>query len=168
VDRLANPAWPAKDMRVLTPDADFAIVARGRGRAIDPASYRRYDGLADTVASLDAASVARIYRTIKPRLSEAYRALGRSDSDLDAAVAVALDKLASTPTVPDPVAVREGKGATWAFVDPALEALDPAQKHLLRMGPANQARVQAKLKEISAALGQESREPAARPPSSGV
>jgi hypothetical protein len=152
VDRLSQGASPAKDLKVLTPEADFVIVPRGRGHSIDPASYRRYDGLAETVASLDAASVARIYRTIKPRLAEAYRALGRSESDLDTAVAVALDKLASTPTAPDPIAVREGKGATWAFVDPALEALDPAQKHLLRMGPANQARVQAKLKEIGAAL----------------
>jgi hypothetical protein len=152
VDRLSQGASPAKDLKVLTPEADFEIVSRGRGRAIDQASYRRYDGLGETIASLDTASVARIYRTIKPRLEEAYRGLGRAESDLDAAVAVALDKLASTPAAADPILVREGKGATWAFVDPALEALDPAQKHLIRMGPANQARVQAKIKEIAAAL----------------
>jgi hypothetical protein len=159
IDRLSLGSSPAKDLRVLTPEAEFEIVTRGRGHAIDPQSYRRYDGLAETVATLDAASVARIYRTIKPRLSEAYRALGRSENDIDAAVAIALEKLASTPTAPDPIALREGKGATWAFVDPALEALDPAQKHLIRMGPANQARVQAKLKEIGAALQRENPQP---------
>ena len=137
---------------MLTPAEDFEIGRRGRSRIIDPASYRRYDGLADTVASLDAASVARIYRTIKPRLAEAYKALGRSEQDLDTAVTVALDKLASTPAPSEPIEVREGKGATWAFVDPSLEALDPAQKHLLRMGPRNQTQVQQKLKEIEGAL----------------
>ena len=152
IDRLSQGASPARDLKVLTPAEDFAIARRGRARIIDPASYRRYDGLAETVATLDAASVARVYQTIKPRLSEAYRALGRSENDLDTAVTIALDKLASTPSTSDPIEVREGKGATWAFADPALEALDPAQKHLVRMGPVNQARVQEKLKEVKAAL----------------
>ena len=37
--------------------------------------------------------------------------------------------------------------------DPALEALSPPQKHLLRMGPANARLVQSKIREIQAALG---------------
>ena len=35
---------------------------------------------------------------------------------------------------------------------PRLEALSPPEKHLLRMGPRNVQRVQAKLREVSAAL----------------
>ena len=43
---------------------------------MDPAGYRRYDGLVQTVTSIDASAVARIYQTIRPRLSEAYRGMG--------------------------------------------------------------------------------------------
>jgi hypothetical protein len=39
------------------------------------------------------------------------------------------------------------------FSDPKLEALSPAQKLLLRSGPANARRVQAQLAAIAAALG---------------
>jgi hypothetical protein len=38
------------------------------------------------------------------------------------------------------------------YADPALEALTPAQKQLLRTGPRNVRLVQAKLRELQAAL----------------
>ncbi len=40
----------------------------------------------------------------------------------------------------------------YEYADRTLEALTPAQKQLLRMGPANVARIQAKLREFQAAL----------------
>jgi hypothetical protein len=153
VDRLAAGASPARDLKVLIPVGDFAVSGRAGRRSIDPASYRRYDGLAATFAELDPAAVARVYRTIKPRLSEAYRSLGRSDADIDSVLRQAIEVIVSTPTVSDPVGLVEGKGATWAFADPSLEQLDPAQKHLLRMGPANATRVKEQLRRIRDTIG---------------
>ena len=49
-----------------------------------------------------------------------------------------------------PALVAEVK--RYEFADPNLESLPDAQKQLLRMGPENQARVVAKLREIGAAL----------------
>jgi hypothetical protein len=40
----------------------------------------------------------------------------------------------------------------YELVDPRLEALSPAQKLLLRMGPANARKVQEKLRELGSAL----------------
>src|SRR5438094_562357 len=57
------------------------------------------------------------------------------------------------------VAVVEGdveltpKVSTYAFADPALEGLSPAQKHLLRMGPKNERAIQAELRALATALG---------------
>lgn len=148
IDRVSRGASPAGDLRVLAPETEFVVTGRGRARAIDPASYARYDGLAETLASVDPAAVARAYQTIRPRLDDAYRAMGRADSDVDVAVQRALDVLVATPVPEGPIRVVEGRGATWAFADPALEALDPAQKHLLRMGPDNAARVIDTLKRV--------------------
>ena len=67
---------------------------------------------------------------------------------MDVAVQQALDVLIETPIPSGPVELVEGKGATWAFADPALERLDPAQKQLLRMGPRNAARVIETLKAV--------------------
>jgi len=141
IDHVSRGASPAPDLRVLRPQGIFEV-SRGRDRmAIDPKSYRRYDGLAAAMASLDARAAA-----------EAYRALGRTEGGVDQAVSVALQVLIDTPQVTEPVRVVPGPGATYAYADDDLEALHPVQKQLLRMGPANLARVQTRLREIKAAI----------------
>ncbi len=45
------------------------------------------------------------------------------------------------------------KVKTYRYVDPKLEALSPAQKQLLRMGPENAQKIQAKLRELAGVLG---------------
>ena len=97
-------ASPARDFKVLAPDTPLTTAGRPTQRTIDPASYRRYDGLVGTVTSIDASAVAKIYRTIRPRLNEAYRSMGNADRDVDNAVRNALDILLDTPVVkgPDP------------------------------------------------------------------
>jgi hypothetical protein len=141
VDRVAQGATPARDLKVIAPDGTFGVAGRGRTRTVAADTYQRYNGIADTIASLDPAAVATAYRTIRPRLAEAYSALGRADTDVDVATRRALDVLIATPIPDGPVTLVEGKGATWAYADPALERLDPAQKQLLRLGPDNAARV---------------------------
>jgi hypothetical protein len=139
---------------VLAPASAFTVEGRGFTRTIDPVSYRRFDGIAETVASIDTATAATIYRTIKPRLREAYAGLGRTEVDVDVALQQALEVLIATPIPSPPVRLTEGKGATWAFADPALESLDPAQKQLLRMGPGNATRIIAMLKQFQQQLRQ--------------
>jgi hypothetical protein len=41
----------------------------------------------------------------------------------------------------------------YEFADADMEARTPAEKHVLRLGPTNARRVQAKLRELAAALG---------------
>jgi hypothetical protein len=44
-------------------------------------------------------------------------------------------------------------GIVYAYVYPRLEEMSGAQKHLLRMGPANVQVIQGKLREIAGYLG---------------
>ncbi len=119
---------------------------------IDPASYARYDGIADAVTSMDAAASAKIYGMLKPRLEEAYASLGIADSSMDAALEGAIVKLLSTPVPDDPIEVQ-ASGGVYAYASPALEQLSSAQKLLIRTGPANARKIQARLREIALALG---------------
>lgn len=148
IDRVSRGATPARQLPALAPGAELVVSGRGRTRDIAPSSFARYDGLAETIATLDPAAVATAYRTIRPRLNEAYHNLGRAESDVDVAVNQALDLLISTPIPEGPIRVVEGRGATWAYADPTLEALSPAQKQLLRLGPQNQAKVIETLRQI--------------------
>lgn len=152
IDRIANGASPASELAVLKPPGAFAASQRRGEITLDPASYRRYDLLAALVSSLDARAVAEAYRTIRPRLDEAYRHLGRTEAGIDTAVATALDRLLETPEPRDPIRLVHGPGASFAFADPSLERLTPIQKQLIRMGPDNLSRVHTRLREIKQAI----------------
>jgi hypothetical protein len=152
VDQVARGNAPTKENQSVAPSGRFEVATRGRRRTVDPDSYRRYDGLAATVASVDAQAVARAYVTIKPRLDEAYRQMGHADGDFDRTVEMAIANLLEAPVVEEPPALVQGQGLNWDYADPKLQTLRPAQKQLLRMGPENQRVVQAKLREIDAAL----------------
>jgi hypothetical protein len=140
------PAMPFK--------GSFMVVNRGGQLTIDPRSYARYDAIANAFASLDAAACARVYRQLQPLFHAGYRELGES-SGFDEAFQQSLERLISTPIPTGAVPVREVVRATvlYEYADPRLEALSPAQKYLIRMGPQNARRVQAKLGEILRTLG---------------
>jgi hypothetical protein len=152
IDRVSRGQSPARELPVLRPEGAFRTAGSANRLTVDPDSYRRFDGMAAAVASLDPAAVAAAYRTIEPRLDEAYRALGRSENSVDQAVQVALQVLIDTPVVTDPIRLVPGAGASYAYADPALQTLAPAQKQLLRMGPDNVARVTARLRAIKTAI----------------
>jgi hypothetical protein len=151
LDQAAAGASPARDFKVVAPSGKFTVTRRGGRQSIDPAAYKRYDGLVQTVTSIDASRVASIYRTIRPRLNEAYQAAGNAGSNVDAAVMKTLDILIDTPAVKDPVEVIDG-GGSYTFADEDLESLLPTQKQLLRMGPANVERLQVWLRALREAL----------------
>lgn len=152
IDQASGGGSPARDFKVIAPAARFMPAVRGGRRTIDPASYRRYDGLVQTVTSIDASRVAQVYKTIRPRLNDAYRAMGHPEGNVDAAINKAIDILLDTPAAKDPIALTEGSGAGWAYADEALEDLAPTQKQLLRMGPVHADAVKVWLRALQNAL----------------
>jgi hypothetical protein len=151
IEQAAAGGSPARDFKVIAPSAPFVAAGRGASRTIDPASYRRYDGLVQTLTSIDASAAARVYKTIRPRLNEAYQGIGNPGRNVDLAVSQALTILLDTPVVRDPVAIVEADGA-WAYADGELEELRPTQKQLLRMGPANVEKLLVWLRAFQSAL----------------
>lgn len=152
IDRVSRGQTPAPNLAVLRPSEEFKVSGPRNRVTIDPASYRRYERFATLMESLDPQRVAEVYRTIHPRLDEAYRSLGRSDASVDQAVRVALQQLIDTPVPEGEARLVPGRGATFAYADTKLEQLSPIQKQLLRMGPDNARRIQARLREIQTAL----------------
>jgi hypothetical protein len=137
IEQAAAGNSPARDFKVVKPATPFPPPRRGTRPVMDPAGYRRYDGLVQTITSTDASAVARIYKTIRPRLNEAYRGMGHGDGDIDRDLHRAIGILLDTPVVKDPIVLVESGAAGWAYDDDELEALEPTQKQLLRMGPAH-------------------------------
>lgn len=151
VDAVANGTTPSAHLRRLAPAGPFSAEPRGEDFVIDARSYRRYDGIADTVSTLDADGLARAYATLRPRFQEAYRELGYPDGNFDEAVERAIVRLLETPVMERDVDVRPAP-VLYQFTDARLERLAPAQKQLLRTGPRNGRLIQGKLREVAAAL----------------
>jgi hypothetical protein len=62
-----------------------------------------------------------------------------------------IDRALATPEVDGDIALVQPK-VYYEYADPRLEALDPLQKQLLRMGPANTARIKAYLAQLKPLL----------------
>lgn len=152
VDNVAEGKSPRRHLTFLDPGDDFESVYKNGLAVVDAQSYARYDAPAQLFASLDAAEVARLYRSLEPLIDAAYRDLGYPDRNFDDTLAAAIEELLATPIPESDVALLP-KVSSFEFADPSLEKLSPAQKHLLRMGPQNARRIQRKLTEIRDELG---------------
>lgn len=151
VDNIANGQSPRKQVDFFYPRGSFTVVKRGERLIIDQASYRRYDPLVDVFISLDIKGCVSLFRSLKPLFQEAYREIGYPEADFEATLIRAIFELLRTPVVENEIVVERGI-FNYFMVDPFLEELSEAQKHLLRMGPDNVAAIQIKLREIALLL----------------
>jgi hypothetical protein len=163
VTNVADGETPRPHLDFLAPAQHFhAQGAPGRHVMADPASFTGYDRFADAIASIDASAAVTAYRTLEPLIDAAYRELGHPEGGFRRGLDRALAALLEAP-VPRAEAelVPHAVGFRWA--DPKLEALTAAQKQFLRIGPRNVPLVQAKLRELQAALGSPGSPPPAEP-----
>jgi hypothetical protein len=152
VDNVANGLSPKGHVDFFSPQGPFRISRTKAGTLIDPAGYARYAPVVDVVRSLDAAAAVRLYRAIEPLLQDAYNELGYPGVDFDDTLVKAMAELLGTPIVTEPIALKP-KVLSYALTDESLEALSPAQKQLLRLGPKGVEAVQAKIREVAAVMG---------------
>ena len=139
-------------VQVLAPRTGFSAIRVGDNAFIlNPASYARYDTFTWIIDSVDAEALADFYVLITPLLDQAYKELGMPDPDFDRVVFAAIGLLLETPVVEGEIAL-ERPVVMYEFADDSLESLQPAQKQLVRMGPANTKRIKSKLSEVARAL----------------
>lgn len=148
VVQIGDGKTPSVPLKALQPGSSIALQT-GAGR-IDPASYSRWDGATAALTSIDPAAAAQLYVDMKPLLDQAYQELGHPGGDFDQAVIRAIETLSDTPVVIDPAVTRRPNYVEHD--DAALRALPPVQKQFLLIGPANQKKVLAWLRQVAAQL----------------
>jgi len=152
VDKIAVGSSPAKELKPAAPQGKFQTLGSGRTLRVDPASYDRYNALANVVDAIDPDGAARAYRRLRPLMQQAFDELGYVNLSFDDRLARALGRLVDVPVQEGDVMLR-ATSVTFQYADPELEALSPAQKHMLRMGPHNMRLVQTKLRAFARAAG---------------
>jgi hypothetical protein len=142
VDNVAEDVNPRKQL-------DFIQVKPLASETLDAA---RFDQMAAVIGSIDAKGLAQVVRELHPLLESAYHKLGYPDRKFDQVAAKALQRIVDAPVL-DRTPRLAPKGAdNFAFADAKLEALGPVEKLLVRMGPKNTKIIQAKAREVAAAL----------------
>jgi hypothetical protein len=152
VVNVAAGETPRPHLEFLAPQQRFRPARRPARRLVpDPAGFAGYDLFADAVASVDAIVAANGYRTLAPLFEAAYVELGNPEGGFPAALDQAIRALLAVPVLRDDVELVP-HAIGFRYSDATLEALTPAQKQFLRIGPRNVRVVQGKLKELAAAL----------------
>jgi hypothetical protein len=135
----------------------FFVTSRNGVLAVAPTNDARYTPYVRLLDSVDTGKMVATYQRFYPLFQQAYVELGYPNGYFNDRLVEVIDVLLATPVPGGPIALEQPK-VTYQFADPALESVPAGQKILLRIGPANAAKVKAKLSEIRAQIAK------ARPP----
>ena len=112
--------------------------------AYQPGSYDRYAPYVRVIEAIDEKALVADYARAYPLFQQAYAELGYPGKQFNDRLIQALDDLLATPELDGPIELVRPR-VVYEFASPDLETRSAGQKILLRMGPANAARVKAKL-----------------------
>ena len=142
----------AVDLRPVKPTPGATVVAtQGDITTLSAENYERYAPLMRVVAAADPKALAVVYERLYPLFQQSYEDLGYPGKYFNDRLVEVIDNLLQTPDVTAPVALVQPK-VFYEFADQDLEARPAGQKLLIRMGPANERTLKAKLREFRAEI----------------
>jgi hypothetical protein len=147
IDNLPRKQVASRLMPLKPVPGVLRTTGRDASLAIASDNAARYTPYVRAMDSVDSKKVAAVYIQFYPLFQQSYAELGYPSRYFNDRVFEVIDHLLSTPDVSGPVALTQPK-VLYEFADPQLQELSAGQKILVRMGPDNEARVKAKLREI--------------------
>jgi len=151
IDGLSRGNVLRKILPLQPPPGRFEVVREDDRMLIADSNYERYNPLTDLLTAIPPSALARAFHTLRPLLEQAFADLGNPGDKVDNSLIAAIDQILATPEVDGPIALKR-ESVLYQFADPRLEALPEVQKQLLRIGPANAARIKGHLREVKEAL----------------
>ena len=158
VDNLGRPFAAARLWPVHPAPGRFTVAGEAGAQTIAAPNAERYDAFVRFVDGVDPARAVATYKKLYPQLQRAYEEQGFPGRYFNDRVVEVIDQLLATPEPTGPLEVRltEVKGplastrpwVRYEYVKPEYESLASGQKMLLRMGPAHERRLKAKLREL--------------------
>lgn len=151
VDALPRQGVATRILPLRTPRGAFAVDEQEGSIELSPRNAERYAAYMRVVDAVDARKAVAWYVRYYALFQQAYRELGYPYGYFNDRLIAAIDDMLSAPAAGTPIALVRGD-TYYRFADPSLQGLSAGQKLMLRMGPANAAKLKAKLREIRAAL----------------
>jgi len=158
----------AVDLRPIKPTPGDAVVAsQGDTTTLSTANYARYVPFIHLVETTDPKTLAAVYFHLYPLFQQAYEDLGYPGRFFNDRLVEVIDHLLAAPEPQGPIELVQPK-VFYQYADPKLEDLSAGQKLMIRMGPANERSLKAKLRELRTELVQSGLHGSAQPQASGV
>lgn len=129
----------------------FRVSGREGNLVVGVDNAARYAPYVRALQTVDSAKLVSLYVRFYPLFQEAYAELGYPSRYFNDRLFEVIDHLLAAPDVRAPVALVQPK-VLYEYADPALEDLSAGQKIMMRIGPENEAKVKAKLRELKKAL----------------
>jgi hypothetical protein len=142
----------AVDLRPLKPaPGQTQVAAQGDLVTLSPDNFARYAPLMRVLEKTDVKALTVVYERLYPLFQQAYEDLGYPGKYFNDRLVEVIDHLLQTPEPAGPLQLRQPK-VFYEYADADLESRSAGQKLLLRMGPANERIIKAKLRELRAEI----------------
>ncbi|HEY0339297.1 MAG TPA: DUF3014 domain-containing protein [Steroidobacteraceae bacterium] len=142
----------AVDLRPVKPTPGETIISnQGDVMTLGAANAERYAPFIHLVESTEPNTLAAVYFHLYPLFQQSYEDLGYPGRFFNDRLVEVIDHLLAAPEPQGPVELVQPK-VFYQFADPKLEDLSAGQKLMVRMGPANERGLKAKLREFRAEL----------------
>ncbi|OOG49249.1 DUF3014 domain-containing protein [Rhodanobacter sp. C01] len=151
IDTLPRHALGTLMLPLHTPKGAFTVTEIDGKTVISEQNAARYAPYMLIVDRVDPKALVAWYVHVYPLFQQAYRELGYPKGYFNDRLIVVIDNLLAAPTLVKPAALTQS-GPFHVYADPSLESLSAGQRLLLRVGPANDAKIKAKLRAIRGQL----------------
>ncbi len=151
VDALPRQGIAVSILPLRTPTGAFVADAGAQGSVLSERNAARYAPYMRIVDAIDVHALAGWYRHYYPLFQQAYRDLGYPQGYFNDRVIAAIDNMLAAPSPTGPVTLIRGDHG-YLFADPNLQALSAGQKLMIRLGPENEAKAKARLREVRVLL----------------
>ena len=141
-----------KHRKFLKMPQKFVAQEDTQGLYIGHESYARYDRLANTMASLDVQKGLDLYLTFRPLFKQVYDEFAYpAEYRLEDIFMKAAASVLEAPVIKGRVFLLR-HSVRYKFAKQELEALNGVEKQMIRMGPENTQKIQAKLRQLVEAI----------------
>lgn len=163
VDNLGRAHAPSRMWPVQPTPQRFVVDGEADGSSNAPTTVSasnaaRYTPLLTFAEAVPMEPAVALYARLYPLFQQAYEELGYPKRYFNDRLVAVLDHLLQAPEPQGPLRVKLTPVNTdvanlrpwvrYELVDPALESLSSGQKILIRMGPANEARAKALIRDL--------------------
>lgn len=159
LQRIVAAVWkvsegesPRKVLGFVDIEGFFKVDESDEEIVVSAESYARYDPAIDALVSVSPEKAAAVYTRLRPQLNARFQQVATKGERFHTVAKRAIDRILAVELPAEPIQL-EAVGATFFYKDEKTEALDAADKHVIRLGPDNVAKLKTWLRSFAKAAG---------------